>query len=113
MSTQVSKKAQQNRQPNLFVEIIRGLAENKLTLALLLFIFTTALALVQVTHLSRSQLISQDKLLQQRDELDLNWRYLLVEEEFYSQHARIEDIATNQLNMQRPTAQNEEVIILP
>ncbi len=91
------------RQPNLFVEIIRGLIDNKLTLGLLFSILFSALAIVQVTHLSRAQLIAQDKLLQERDELDLNWRYLLVEEEFYSQHARIEQIATEQLNMKRPT----------
>ncbi|CAM4119998.1 cell division protein FtsL [Pseudoalteromonas byunsanensis] len=101
-----------DRQPKLFVEIIQGLLANKLTLFLLLSIFVTALAVVQVTHLTRAQLISQDELLQQRDELDLEWRYLLVEEEFYSQHARIEEIAKTQLNMKRPTSKDEQVVVL-
>lgn len=100
------------RQPNLFFEIVKGLGTHKLTLVLLLVIFVSSLAVVQITHLARGQLIEQDVLLQQRDELDLEWRYLLVEEEFYSQHARIEDVAISQLQMKRPTSQNEQVIIL-
>lgn len=102
-----------HRQPNLFVEIFKGLGGNKLTLALLVMILLSSLSVVQVTHLARQQLIEQDQLLQQRDELDLEWRYLLVEEEFYSQHARIEEIATMQLDMKRPTSQDEQVIVLP
>lgn len=107
-------KAKANhRQPNLFYEIIKGLGANKLTSALLLLIFVTSLTVVQVTHLARQELIEQDQLLQERDELDLEWRYLLVEEEFYSQHVRIEEIATMQLEMKRPSSQDEQVIILP
>lgn len=102
-----------NRQPKLFNEIFIGLLANKLTSFLLLLIFFSALAVVQVTHLTRQQVIQQDKLLQQRDELDLEWRYLLVEEEFYSQHARIEEVAKSQLNMKRPTSKEEQVVVLP
>ena len=101
-----------HRQPNLFLEIIKGLGANKLTSALLVVIFASSLAVVQTTHLARGQLIQQDQLLQERDELDLEWRYLLVEEEFYSQHARIEEVATSQLKMKRPTSQDEQVIIV-
>ncbi|KTF17244.1 cell division protein FtsL [Pseudoalteromonas carrageenovora] len=107
----MSKKANY-RQPNLFLEILKGLGANKLTSALLVVIFASSLAVVQVTHLARGQLIKQDTLLQERDELDLEWRYLLVEEEFYSQHARIEEVATSQLKMKRPTSQDEQVIIV-
>ncbi|GAP74670.1 MULTISPECIES: cell division protein FtsL [Pseudoalteromonas] len=104
---------QLNRHPNLLLEILRGLFDNKITLGLLFLILISALAIVQVTHLSRAKLIAQDRLLQERDELDLNWRYLLVEEEFYSQHARIEQIAKEQLDMKRPTSEDEEVVIVP
>ncbi len=104
---------QNNRQPNLFFEIAKGLGGNRVTLGLLFLILCTSLALVQVTHWSRAQLIAQDKLLQERDDLDLAWRYLLVEEEFYSQHARIEEIAASQLGMKRPTSQDERVVVLP
>ncbi|NMM41453.1 cell division protein FtsL [Pseudoalteromonas arctica] len=102
-----------HRQPNLFLEIIKGLGANKLTSALLVVIFVSSLSVVQVTHFARQELIEQDQLLQERDELDLEWRYLLVEEEFYSQHARIEEIAIEQLQMKRSTSQDEQVIVLP
>lgn len=105
--------ANKQRQPNLFSEIGYYLVANKLTALLLLTILVSALAVVQVTHLTRQQLILQDELLQQRDELDLQWRYLVVEEEFYSQHARIEEIAKMQLEMKRPTSKDEQVIVLP
>ena len=108
----MSKKANHRHSPNLFLEIIKGLGANKLTLILLVTIFVSSLCVVQVTHITRGQLIEQDVLLQERDELDLEWRYLLVEEEFYSQHARIEDVATSQLKMKRPTSHDEQVIIL-
>ncbi|CCQ10353.1 Cell division protein FtsL [Pseudoalteromonas luteoviolacea B = ATCC 29581] len=108
----MNQKAQL-RQPNLFVEIFKGLFEHKFVAFLLVLIFFSSLSLVQVTHLTRQQLIEQDKLLQQRDELDLEWRYLVVEEEFYSQHARIEEVAINQLGMKRPTSKDEQVVVLP
>ncbi|MEL0649614.1 cell division protein FtsL, partial [Pseudoalteromonas agarivorans] len=72
----------------------------------------SSLAVVQVTHLARGQLNKQDTLLQERDELYLEWRYLLVEEEFYSQNARIEEVATSHLKMKRPTSQDEQVILV-
>lgn len=107
--------SQQNtiRQPNLFAEIIKGLFREKLTLGLLFFIFITAISVVQVTNATRLEVIKQDKLLQQRDELDLAWGYLVVETEFYSQHARIEDIARQKLNMKRPERKDEKVVVLP
>ncbi|OUL57579.1 cell division protein FtsL [Pseudoalteromonas ulvae] len=101
------------RQPNLFAEIVGGLFREKFTSGLLFLILVSALAVVQVTHLSRQELIQQDKLLQQRDEYDLQWRYLLVEQEFYAQHARIEDIASKKLQMKRPDSKDEQVVILP
>ncbi|KZN51347.1 cell division protein FtsL [Pseudoalteromonas luteoviolacea] len=107
----MAKPAQ--RQPQLFLEICQVLLANKLTFLLLVSVFVSALIVVQITHSTRQQLILQDKLLQQRDELDLEWRYLLVEEEFYSQHARIEEIAKTQLKMLRPTSKEEQVIELP
>lgn len=103
----------QLRQPNLFREIMKGLFEHKFVAFLLVLIFISSLSVVQVTHLTRQQLIQQDKLLQQRDELDLAWRYMVVEEQFYSQHARIEEVAVSQLNMKRPTSKDEQVVVLP
>ena len=101
------------RQPNLFAEIMKGLFREKLTLGLLFLILVSALSVVHFTNASRLEVIKQDKLLEQRDELDLEWGYLVVESEFYSQHARIEDIARQQLKMKRPERKDEKVVTSP
>ena len=66
-----------------------------------------------VTDASRTEVIKQDQLLQQKDKLDLGWGYLVVESEFYAQHARVEDIAKKKLNMKRPERKDEKLVILP
>jgi len=101
------------RQPNLFAEILKGFFKEKIVCLLLFLIFVSALSVVQVTYASRQELITQDELLQQRDDLDLQWRYLLVEQEFYAQHVRIEEIAKTKLGMKRPQSKDEQVVILP
>lgn len=100
------------RQPNLFFEITKGLFREKLTLGLLFSIFVSAIGVVMVTDASRAEVIAQDKLLQEKDELDLAWGYLVVEGEFYAQHARVEDIARKKLGMKRPERKDEKVVTL-
>ncbi|MEI4548408.1 MULTISPECIES: cell division protein FtsL [Pseudoalteromonas] len=101
------------RQPNLFIEITKGLFREKVTLGLLFSIFASAFAVVMVTDASRAEVIKQDTLLQQKDELDLAWGYLVVESEFYAQHARVEDIAKKKLDMKRPERKDEKLVVLP
>ena len=101
------------RQPNLFIEIAKGLFREKFTLGLLFSIFASAIAVVLITDASRAEVIKQDQLLQQKDELDLAWGYLVVESEFYAQHARVEDIAKKNLDMKRPERKDEKLVVLP
>ena len=101
------------RQPNLFIEIAKGLFREKFTLGLLFSIFASAIAVVLITDASRAEVIKQDQLLQQKDELDLAWGYLVVESEFYAQHARVEDIAKKKLDMKRPERKDEKLVVLP
>lgn len=101
------------RQPNLFAEILKGLFREKLTLGLLFLIFVTTLSQVYVTNQTRHEVMQRDQLLQQKDELDQAWGYLVVESEFYAQHARVEDIARDKLDMKRPERKDEKVVSLP
>ena len=101
------------RQPNLFIEIVAGIFKEKITLLLLVLIFITAITVIMVTDASRAEVIKHDQLLQQKDELDLGWGYLVVESEFYAQHARVEDVAKKKLNMKRPERKDEKLVILP
>ena len=83
---------------------IRGL----LTLSALLLI--TALAVVYLSHLNRELMVEREQLLQQRDELDVEWRHLVVEQTALAEHNRIEQLAQVDLQMQRP-AENQEVLV--
>ena len=83
---------------------IRGL----LTLSALLLI--TALAVVYLSHLNRELMVEREQLLQQRDELDVEWRHLIIEQTALAEHSRIEQLAQADLQMQRP-AENQEVLV--
>lgn len=98
------------RQPILVLELIKELGRNKLTLLLMVGCIGSAVAVVQVTHLSRQQLKEQDTLLQERDKLDTDWHYLLVEQGAYSEHSVIEQQAKDKLQMYRPSV-NEEIVV--
>ena len=83
---------------------IRGV----LTLSALLLI--TALAVVYLSHLNRELMVEREQLLQQRDELDVEWRHLIIEQTALAEHSRIEQLAQADLQMQRP-AENQEVLV--
>ena len=83
---------------------IRGL----LTLAALLLI--TALAMVYLSHLNRELVVERELLLQERDELDVEWRHLVIEQTALAEHNRIEQLAQVNLQMQRP-AESQEVLV--
>ena len=73
----------------------------------------SAMAVVEFTHQNRQLTIQQDKLLQQRDALEMEWRNLLVEQRALSEHSRVEELAQQQLQMVRPTGQQDIVVDEP
>ncbi len=89
--------------------ILHDLANYKFVVLLVILAIGSALAVVELTHMNRQLTISQDKLFQQRDALDLEWRNLLVEQRALSEHSRVEDLAKQQLQMVRPLGQQDIV----
>lgn len=79
-------------------------------LTLLALTLATGLAVVYLTHLNRELVAEREVLLQQRDELDVEWRHLVVEQTALAEHSRIEQLATRNLQMQRPD-DDQEVLI--
>lgn len=98
---------------HLALSILRDLSKYKLTVGLLLLNVTAALAVTHWAQLNRQLVIQQDVLLQQRDDIDLRWRHLLLEQRALAEHSRIEKIARERLDMERPTAEQEVVVTLP
>lgn len=93
--------------------ILQDIARHKLVVAMLVAAMGSALAVVEVTHQIRQVAIQQDKLLQQRDAFEVEWRNLLVEQRALSEHSRVEDIAKQQLQMTRPLGAQDIVVDEP
>ncbi|HAW94562.1 MULTISPECIES: cell division protein FtsL [unclassified Arsukibacterium] len=84
--------------------------QHKLAGVLLLACIASALAVVYLAHLNRQLTIAQDTYYQQRDQLDTQWRNLLLEQRSLAEHSRVEDIARRRLNMQRPSGERDIMV---
>ena len=62
----------------------------------------SAIALVYTTHQSRSLFIELEQLTTERDELDIEWGQLQIEQSTWATHARIERVALDELALKRP-----------
>ncbi|NQZ11944.1 MAG: cell division protein FtsL [Algicola sp.] len=98
------------RQPNLAKEIFNDLFRHKLVLLFILVNVISALFIVQFAHMNRLAFIEQDRLLQQRDELDIQWRHNLIEQRTLAEHSRIEAIVGEKLGLYRPRLADEVVV---
>ena len=85
---------------------------------LLTFVFAvvcvlSAIALVYTKHDSRKLFVKLEALTQERDELNIEWGQLQIEQSTWAQHARIEKVATDDLSLVRPAAADIYVIERP
>ena len=65
---------------------------------------TSAMALVYTKHESRKLFVELEALTDERDELNIEWGQLQIEQSTWSTHARIEQVATDDLSLVRPEA---------
>ena len=85
---------------------------------LLVFVFAlvcvlSALALIYTKHESRRLFVELEQLTHQRDELNIEWGQLQIEQSTWAQHARIEQVARDDLALVRPAATEVFVIERP
>jgi cell division protein FtsL len=86
--------------------------------SLLVFVFAvvcvlSAIALVYTKHESRKLFVELEQLTQERDELNIEWGQLQIEQSTWAQHARIEQVASDDLALVRPEATEIFVIERP
>jgi cell division protein FtsL len=94
--------------------IIKDLLGNsKLPLLLLLAVVASALLVVYITHQTRLITAQNQQLLMDRDDLDVEWRNLILEENALGDHSRIERIAIEKLHMQHVDPAKEQIVIKP
>jgi cell division protein FtsL len=73
----------------------------------------SAIALVYTKHESRKLFVEFEQLTQERDELNIEWGQLQIEQSTWAQHARIEQVASDDLSLVRPDAREIFVIERP
>ena len=77
---------------------------NIVCLALLGCVVLTALSIIYVKDYSRRSFSELQGLQQARDEAQVIWGQLLLEQSTWTTQARIQNLATHRLNMNFPTA---------
>ena len=85
---------------------------------LLVFVFAvvcvlTSMALVYTKHESRKLFVELEELTHERDDLNIEWGQLQIEQSTWATHARIERVATDDLSLVRPEAAEIYVIERP
>ena len=73
----------------------------------------SGLALVYTKHESRKLFVELEQLTHERDDLNIEWGQLQIEQSTWAQHARIEQVATEDLSLVRPEATEIFVIERP
>ncbi|USD64871.1 cell division protein FtsL [Vibrio sp. SCSIO 43136] len=74
--------------------------------------FASAMWVVHTTHDTRQAVHALDLTMAERDRLNNEWRNLILEENALSEHSRVQEIASQELEMSRPDGDKEVVISL-
>jgi cell division protein FtsL len=81
-----------------------------MTVALVLTILTSALAIVYVTNASRSFNANVQQVLAQREQLHIQWGQLLLEKSSWVTQARVQQTAEHDFGMAIPTKKSVVII---
>ncbi|MGR5486265.1 cell division protein FtsL [Vibrio alfacsensis] len=82
------------------------------SLVLMLLIFASAMGVVFATDHARQAITEKDHTFVEREQLDSEWRNLMLEETALAEHSRVQDLAKIDLEMKRPDGDKEVVITL-
>jgi cell division protein FtsL len=86
------------------MEISQPKQPTLLALVFAVICVVSAMALVYTRHESRKLFIELEQLTTARDELNIEWGQLQIEQSTWATHARIERVATEDLALARPLA---------
>ncbi|MFQ3197555.1 MAG: cell division protein FtsL [Paraglaciecola sp.] len=94
----------------LVIFLLADLARHPVRVLLFLTLLVSAGAVILSAHNNRQLSISLERLMQEKDQLDVQWRNLILEQSALTEHNRIETLVSKQLNMRRPEADDEVVV---
>ncbi|MCF2948606.1 cell division protein FtsL [Paraglaciecola aquimarina] len=95
---------------NLLSFILADLARHPVRVLLFLAVLVSAGLVILSAHHNRQMSIAIERLMQEQDRLDVEWRNLVLEQSALSEHNRIENLVKTELNMHRPEP-NEEIVV--
>jgi len=95
---------------NLLSFIFADLARHPVRVLLFLAVLISAGSVILSAHHNRQMAIALEKLMQQQDQLDVEWRHLVLEQSSLTEHNRIESLVNKNLDMHRPQP-HEEVVV--
>ena len=72
-----------------------------------------AITMVYTKHESRKMFVELESLSAERDELNIEWGQLQIEQSTWANHARIERVAAEELSLARPASTEINVIERP
>ncbi len=100
------------RKSVLTLDIWQDIVQHVVSYALLALVVISAFSVIYYTYVNRQTTSELELLFTQRDELDIEWRNLLLEQNSLAEHSAIESKANKLLNMKRPDANSEIIITL-
>jgi cell division protein FtsL len=77
----------------------------------LLVVLSTAVSVVYARHESRKLFVELQQLEKERDELNVEWGRLQLEQGAWSAHGRVEQIAREKLSMRIPSSTNTLIYV--
>ena len=101
------------RRLNLAFLILLDLTRHLFQVILGLAILGSALTTIVVTDDTRSVTAELNKVQSKSDDLEVEWRHLVLEQNAQAEHSRVSDIAKVKLAMTRPKPLEEKMISLP
>jgi len=96
----------------LVLDVWQDILQHLVSYVLLLLVVISAFSVVYYTHVNRQTTSELEQLYSQRDELDIEWRNLLLEQNSLAEHSAIESRAKKLLKMKRPDTESEVIISL-
>jgi cell division protein FtsL len=75
------------------------------SLAVVFLVMASAIACIYAKHESRKLFTELQGLIDERDQMEVDWGRLQIEQGTWSTYARVEQVAREKMNMRLPTAE--------
>jgi cell division protein FtsL len=96
----------------LVFDIWQDVVRYSVTYILLIFVVLSAFSVIYYSHVNRQTTSELEVLFSQQDELNIEWRNLLLEQSSLAEHSAIESKSKKLLGMKRPEGKSEVIVTL-